>query len=742
MPERRPDTGIKIRIIIIMAVFGFCTFFALGLQIYSISVTQHVDYQQRAISQQTRDSIISPERGTIFDRNMKPLAMSATVETVYISPADFKDDAQRELTALGLSRILGVDYGDLLEKAKKNNYYQTVKKRIESDSADAVREFIGNNNLENIVHLVEDTKRFYPYGNFASHIIGFCDGDNIGIYGIELQYEEYLKGSPGRMISAKNAKGTDMNFEYEAYYDAQDGANVVLTIDETVQHYLEKHLETAWIENNVGNKAVGIVYKVKTGEVLGMSTKPDFDLNNPRIISDETLSAGLGTLEGDQKAEATLNALYDLWRNKAIQDPYEPGSVFKIITAAMGLEEAVVRPSDGFFCSGVLKVGGHDFHCWRRQGHGSETFVQGLENSCNPVFIEVGRRVGSTRFMDYMSAFNLKKKTGIDLPGEANSITHASNFNEVELSTYAFGQTFKITPIQMIAAASAAVNNGYYMQPHVVKALVDDEGNVIKNFEPTVVSQVVSAESSATLREMLETVVSVGTGKNSYVPGYRIGGKTGTSEKIDKKDANGEANLRIASFIGFAPANDPEIAVLIILDEPDVPNKNGGVIAAPVVRRILSDVLPYLGIEQEYTLEEVSALEVETPNLRNMTLEQAKAAAQAKGIDVKIIGDGAKVTDQVPAPGAKVPKSAGLIIYMGAEKPAEMVEVPDISGMSYTKALKELEKVGLYMQPQGAISVSNNKNVLSVSRQEPSAGTPVSFGSLIIAEFNDAATGD
>ena len=742
MPERKPDNSTRIRIIIVMVCLGVLTFIALGAQLFSIAITEHDFYQQTAIDQQTRDSIITPKRGTIYDRNMKPLAMSATVETVYISPADLDTDAERELTALGLSRILNVDYADLLEKSRKQNFYQTVKKRIESGTAEAVRKFIAENNLEDAVHLIDDTKRYYPYGNFASHILGFCDGDNIGIYGVEYQYENFLKGSPGRVITAKNAKGTDMPFEYEAYYDAENGANVVLTIDETVQHYLEKHLETALIENNVQNKVTGIVYSVKTGEILGMATKPDFDLNNPRNISDEAITGTLNQLEGAAKEKATLEALYDIWRNKAIQDPYEPGSVFKIVTSSMALEEAKVTINDRFFCRGSVNVSGTIFHCWRRIGHGSESFLQGFQNSCNPVFIEIARRVGPTKFMEYMTAFNLKKKTGIDLPGEANSLTHATGFNEVELSTYAFGQTFKITPLQLIAAAGAVVNNGCYMKPHIVKALVDDDGNIIQSFAPETVSQVVSAETSATMRYMLETVVTVGTGKNAYLRGYRIGGKTGTSEKIDKKNIEGVADMRVASFIGFAPANDPEIAVLIVLDEPIVPNKNGGVIAAPVARRVFADILPYLGIEQQYTIEELDSLEIEVPNMVNMTLAQAKAAANKSGLEIRTVGTGDKVTDQLPVSGVSIPQTAEVILYLGGTRPDEFVTVPDLTGLSYTKASTALENVGLYLQAQGAITaVGSESSVLSVTRQEPAAGEKLALGSLVTAEFNDV-TGD
>jgi len=720
-----PNLKIKRRILVLLCFYTILSI-ALIVRTGWIQIHDAEKLQKEAIEQQTRDRIINSKRGTIYDRNGKPLAISASVETVSVTPNEIKKAGNAEEVAAKLSEILGLKYEDVYKKITKNSYYEIIKRKIEKKEADEIRKL----NFKG-VKLDEDTKRYYPYGDFASHVIGFTGTDNQGLNGIEILYDKYLKGLPGRIVSAKDAIGTDMPYKYERYENPQDGANLILTLDEVIQHFVEKHLETAVIENKIGNGAAAIVMDPKTGDILAMAVEPDFDLNNPFEIQDPAVRQELESLNGDEYKEKYNLELQKMWRNKAVVDTYEPGSTFKIITSAIALEENVVRLDDIFTCTGVKRVSVHNIRCWKAGGHGTLTFVQGVQNSCNPVFMEVGARIGADPFFRYVKAFGFRDKTGIDLPGEAVGAFHQlKDFKEVQIATTSFGQSFTVTPLQMITAVCAVANDGVLMKPRVVKQMTDQEGNIIKSFEPEIVRQVISKETSSTLRSILESVVSEGTGGNAYIKGYRVAGKTGTSEKLPRGSGK-----NIASFVGFAPADDPRVACLVMLDEPNGDQYFGGVIAAPVVGKILDDTLRYLGVEPVYTDEELMTMDVVVPEVRNLELKQAQEAIKSANLNYKVVGTGNTITDQTPKPGAKITEKSTVILYTQGETPAENVIVPDVSNKSVLEANQILTNAGLNMRIAGGGSMDAKSGSTAVVKQEPAAGTAVSPGTVVTVEF-------
>lgn len=724
-------------ILVLIIVLGFVP---LSGRLFQLQILDYQYYQAKAINQQTRDIQISPNRGTIYDCNMKPLAISSTCFMVIISPRSIKNDEQREKIASGLSEILGADKAKILTQSKKNTFYEIVARRIENDAANKVRDFIKTNKFSSCISLAEDPKRLYPFDNFASHLIGFTGSDNQGLSGLEAKYDSYLKGVPGRIISARNAQGTDMPFEYEKNIDAQDGNNLVLTIDEVIQHFLEKHLETAVIENKVNNRAAGIIMNVKTGEILAMAVKPDFNLNDPFTITDTNLLSRLKGLTGDELKAKTTTVLNEMWRNKAITEQYEPGSTFKIFTAATAIEENLVNDKETFVCNGYRVVGGRKIHCAKVTGHGVETFLQGLENSCNPVFMDIGARIGTSRFIKYFNAFGFTKKTNIDLPGEAVGIFHKEeNFKEVELATASFGQRFNITPIQLITAVASVANGGKLLEPHVVKEITDSKGNTVKSFQTKTVRQVISEASAKKLCSMLESVVANGSGRNAYIKGFRIAGKTGTSEKFISDTPDNGVEKRISSFVGFAPADDPEIVCLVLFDEPQVSVKFGSVIVAPVVGSILSDVLPYIGVEPQYTAEELAQMDVSVPNVTGLSVSDAKKKLSALKLDTRVIGGDGTVTSQLPAGGQKIPYTGTVLLYTNNKKPDQKVAVPDVTKCTASAANDKLINAGLNIRIIGKDVYK--AGTLSYS-QSPKAGEMVTPGTVVSVEFrivNDIA---
>ena len=729
--------GGRVRLVMLMLGAAMAV---LIVRLFYLQVVQADMWKEKASSQQMYSTSITATRGNIYDRNMKTLARSVTVWTVFISPAEMKEE-QRELVASGLSEILDVDYDMVYEKSLKTwRYNETIKKKVDNDTADAVTAFIQENDIRGI-YLTEESMRYYPYGNLASTVLGFTGSDGSGAYGLEAYYNKALSGTDGVIASVRNAKGTAMPFSEQQIYDAEDGQSLVLTIDETVQHYLEKHLENAVQEHEVQNRAVGIVMDVKTGEILAMSTKPDFDPNEPSAIYDtaaaEALAEQLEEAGGDEeKLDAYYEALGEAqlaqWRNKAISDPYEPGSVFKLITASAALETGTVTGSTPFYCPGYIEVAGNRIACWKAGGHGNIDFVGAIKGSCNPAFIMTGQALGAELFMEYLDKFGLYDVTGVDLPGEATSIMHSRetmlNENMASLSSASFGQTFKVTALELMTAVNATVNGGYLMQPYVVSQVLDSDGNVISSTEPVVVRQVISEETSALVASYAEQVVSGegGSGARAAVPGYRIGGKTGTSQKLDQ-----EGDETILSFYGFAPADDPEIAVLVMLDEPQKNNQYGSVIAAPVVGNILADILPYLGFEPSYTEEELSSADMATPYLINYGLQEAQSTLVQAGLEYRVVGSGTTVVGQTPGAAMPIPGGGTVVLYT-EEGEKTTASVPYVIGKTGNEANRLILNAGFNIKIEG--ESLEHEGCVAVA-QSIEAGENAEIGTVITVTF-------
>lgn len=738
------------RVVLVLSVMT-ALLIALTFRLSNIQLTDSEKYRAGAFDQYTSELSISPKRGTIYDRNMTALAVSSTVETVYISPYEIKSEQEAEIADF-FSELLSVNRAEIVDRmGRKQSKYQIIKKKVDRSVTDEIRKFIEENDIVGI-HLEEDTKRVYPYGSLASNVIGFTNSENMGIYGVEAYYEKYLKGSSGKIITAQNAKGRDLPFEYESYVGAQNGLNVVLTIDWQIQSFLEKHLQTALEDTQARNRVLGIVMDVKTGEILAMSTKPDYDLNNPydldeemQLLYDEYCVSYIEDEDGGKAlpTEEEKNTFYkDLvegrWKNKAITELYEPGSTFKIITSAMALEEDLPETKDGyqFYCTGSKSIGGYTIGCHLRSGHGYENFEKGLQNSCNPVFMELAQSIGREKFYKYFEAYGFTEKTGVDLAGEASSIYHSDfdGFNQTELAVYSFGQTFKITPLSLIRAVSAVANGGKLMKPRVVKALVDDDGNTVKEFEPEVVRQVNSEKTGETVMQYLKNGITLGSTKNAYVKGYSVAAKTGTSQKRDK-----EGNLYIASCVAFAPAEDPEIAILIAIDEP-VGTYYGGTIAAPVVSAVLSEVLPYMNIETE-TDENAVALE-NTPvaDYTGLGVAGVKTSVENAGLKAKIMGDGEVIVSQFPRVGTKLREGGLVVLYTDDASKEKTVTVPNVVGFTPSAANTTLVNSSLNIKMEGAYRDDTTGTV--ATGQSPAAGEEVSPGTMVSVEFRHMDNSD
>lgn len=694
----------------------------MGLLLFRVGWIQAIDgkqYSREAAMQQTKDMAISSKRGTIYDRNMKPLAQSSSAETVTVNPAAIREVGKTNEVATELASILGMDKDKVYSYLARDSKYEIIKKRIDRDQAAAIRD----KKLAGVT-LVEDFKRYYPGGTLGAHVIGFVGEDNQGLAGIEMIYENYLKGLPGKIITAQNAAGTNMPYEYEKYIDPENGVNVVLTLDEVAQRKAEDALKKAVENYDVRNGAACIIMGAKTGEILAMATYPTFDLNDAYTIVDEKLREEIKAIEDDkERQQKASDALNKQWRNKAVVDSYEPGSTFKAMVAAMALEENLVSLNENFVCTGSVHVANYNIGCWNRNGHGTETFVQGVYNSCNPVFMSIGSRLGTSRFYKYYKAFGFGATTGFDLPGEAAGVFHSlDRFNEVELATASFGQGFIVTPLQLVTAYSAITNDGTMVKPRLIKALVDDDGNVIKNYEPEIIRQVVSKETANTVCQILEGVASEGTSKNAYIEGYHIAGKTGTSEKTPR--GNGKY---VASFVGFAPADDPEVICLIMLDEPMGPSYMGGQIAAPTFKEIMSDVLIHMQIENDSKQDYIFV-----PSIVGQKLGDAKKALTDAGFKYTVRGEGDTVVAQSPGVGTALGNNSIVIIYT-EEVAEDYVTVPDLNGYFASDANQILINSGLNMKVTGANSISTS---VLVGTQDPPAGTEVPRGSVVTVEYN------
>jgi len=745
--DQKINRALLVRTLFLLAVCGVVAFVILAMRLYDVQIVNNSYYESRTLSSQLRETKIEASRGTIYDVNGKILAMSGPVENVFISPLEISLEEQDvRFIAEGLSYILGVDYAGIIEKAgRSSSQYQVIKFRVNSTEAERVREFIRDHRLKGI-HFEPASQRYYPNNNLASQILGFVGTDNIGLDGIEQRFDSQLTGVSGRMIRLTNAKGTDLLFAgFGDYLDAKDGNDITLTLNLSIQYYVEKHLAQAIVDYDIIGGAMCIAINPKTGEILALANYPNFDPNDFLRVSDVEAER-LNMIEDEEEyTEAYRNAQFRQWRNQSLSDSYEPGSVFKILTFAMALEENAASMDSVFYCDGSIDVRLYDDvserKCWSKWGHGSMSLSSAMSNSCNIACVNLGLRVGSRTFYKYVDAFGLFDKTGLDNRVEGRSLWWSESVffdrgNQTQLASASFGQTFKVTPIQMITAAAATVNGGYLMQPHIVKQITDSDGNIVEATEPTVLRQVISAETSAVIRTLLEDVVSEGTGKNAQVRGYRIGGKTGTSENTEQLALRDEddtsAKDYIVSFIGFAPADDPEIMILLLLDTPSHNTGiyiSGGSIAAPVVGRMFEDILPMsLGIMPTYTDDDIKDINVHVPRVTGWSTEEAIAILEAQGYEYKVVGEGNIVTAQLPARNAFVASGTKVMIYAGEEIPRHPVTIPHVSGLTYSQARQALEERGLFIRTGGA--PKSDRDAL-VSVQSIPAGKEVQFGSIV-----------
>lgn len=753
------------RTAVLMGLFGAAVFIPLILKLISLQIIQFDTLSQLAAENQTRISNITPARGTIYDRNMNVLAVSADVENVCIDPNELSLSGQ-DLDAIAdnLSALLCVSKEKITGLMADTSYrYQIVKRKVEQQEAAAVRDYISREKITG-VYLEPDTKRYYPYGALASQVLGFVGSDNVGLDGVEAACDGALTGQNGSITAAKGNYGTQMQFHFEQYADAVNGNDVVLTIDQTVQEMLEKHMQEAINQYDVQNGAFGVVMDVNTGDILAMATLGGYDPNNYAVIYDAKTSEELEQqyneameAEGELQEQllgayntAVANARLSQWRNRVISDGYEPGSTFKSITLASALEEGAVSLSDSFYCSGSTTIKGRTraLHCWRSAGHGQQSTAEALQNSCNVAFANIGIRLGGEKLYEYVHKFGLTEKTGIELGGEASGIffdeaTLSNPDSYASLSSAAFGQTFKITPIQLVRAVAAVVNGGYVLEPHVVHQVLSPEGDVVETKGRTVLRQVISEETSQTMCQLLESVVSQGTAKNAQIAGYRIGGKTGTSEKIDVFDEDGNpVQDKIVSFVGIAPMDDPQYICLVALDTPSRETGyyiSGGQMGAPTVRDVLADILPYLGIQPDYSEEAVQRTDVSMPEVSGMALSDAKKALEEKNLTCRTVGQGDTVQGQVPAAGAIIPGGSETVLYLDAAPEQTEISVPDVTGKDAETANRLITQSGLYMKIIGA---TGNGGTILATRQTPAAGEAAEKGAVVEVEFSDLGARD
>ncbi len=715
--------------IAVILVFGFGIDI---LRLFYFQVLKSDEYRVKAEAQQLSDTLITADRGVIYDASMNVLAESAAAWLVYINPSEIEDDAQADFIAKGLAEIFGDIKPETIAKKISNRKYSYVKikDKVAYNKKSKVSAFIKENKLHEIIGIDPDTKRYYPFGNFASTVIGMTNSDNNGRAGLELKYNDTLTGVPGRIITARDANSRLMKSNYETKYDAEQGTSLVLTIDKSIQYYLEKGLSQA-VKDNDALSAYGIVMDVNTGAILGMATMPDYNLNEPSVLTNPDILAELEKItDEDEYDVAYNNAVFLSWRNKAISDTYEPGSVFKLFTAAAGIEEGVVNLNTTYNCVGAIQVADNRIRCHKHEGHGTQDLTKGLMNSCNPFFITVGQNLGTERFYKYFEAFGFTKKTNIDLPAEAQPVADVTyhskeNMGISQLSSSAFGQTFQVSAIQMITAVSAIANGGKLMKPHVVAKKLDQAGNTVYETIPQVQRQVISESTSEKVLSMMEKVVSDGTGRNAYIPGYRVAGKTGTSEKLT---VDGEY---IASFVGCAPADDPQIAVLIIIDEPQSAVHGGGAIAAPVAGAVIEQTLEYMNVEPVYTPEELSKLNAVTPDVSGLTVGGAKTTLEKQNFTARIVGNGDKVISQYPVSGQSIPMNGVVVLYTETDNTETSSSVPNLLGLSISEANQRAVNSGYNIRISGA---SLDSEVISY-RQSVEEGTEASLGSTITVYF-------
>ena len=738
---RRANRVIQSRTFVLMLIMGIGMFIVLFFKLYSLQITRHEELQAKAVSQQTRSSVVTANRGTIYDASGNILAISSTAETIFLSPKEMNDalnDTEnpaawtKEMVASTLAKILDISEEGILKKmTRTDSMYEVLKYRVDEDIADQVRKFINDNKVKG-VYLSTDAKRYYPYGDLAAQVIGFVGTDYTGLFGLEAEYDKELQGKSGLVVTAKANQQNDLLYEYSQYFDPENGDELQVTLEATVQYYLEKGMSDMCDAYSPANGATGIIMDVRNGGILAMASFPNYDLNDFSTVTDKTLQ------ERMERGELELGDAQQLqWRNKALNDTYEPGSTFKILTLSAALEEGLIDMNTTVNCSGSVNISGHTIHCSNKAGHGLQTLEQSVGNSCNPAFISYGLKLGTEKFYQYMRSFGIMSPTGVDLGGEATGVFAAdANFTQLDLACYAFGQNFTVTPLALIAAQAACVNGGYLYTPHFAKQITDSDGNVIWQHDDTPVRQVISEETSATVRECLEYVVASGTGKNGQVAGYRIGGKTGTADK-------GQTGDVVVSFLCFAPADDPQIMMLITMDTPSRSTGtyvSGGNMVAPTASHIMEEILPYLGIEPSYSAEELMGVDTTVPNVIGMSVDEAKDRLKERGFACKVEGDGETITDQTPVGGAIIPGKSTVVLYAGAEKSDKMCKVPSLVGCTAAQANTIAANAGLLIRFTG--TTSSESSTVLVFSQDPESGTEVPAGTVITVRLGDTTVRD
>ena len=776
------------RSLVLMLVFGVGLFIPLLAQLWNIAIVHHDEYQAKATRQQLMDVTVSANRGDILDANGEVLAMSATVYNLILAPKDlvasvsenkFKDEdgnldeeaynaeiqRKRDEVVDGLCELMpDLDREDLERRMQKvNSQYEVLATQIEEADAKAIRTFIEEHKTSYYLYLTPDTKRYYPFASLASQVLGFVNSEG-GAYGLEAGYEDVLKGIPGRVVTGKTGENVEMYNSYSNYIDAINGYDLTLTLDATIQSYAEQMLEKGIEMYDVQNGGFCLVMDPNTGAVLAMASSPEFDPNNYSVVTDSFLQADIEAeipaiyqqlktenaakpadeqltdqeLQDKARSQATASARETQWRNRTIREPYEPGSTFKALVLAAALEEGVVSESDTFTCTGSVEIGGHTIHCSKRTGHGTQTLAEAVQNSCNPAFIAIGQRLGVEKFYEYFQAFGMTDFTGIDLPGEEKGINWGSDMGITDLAVASFGQRFTVTPLQLVTGFSAVINGGSLYQPYVVQKVTDSSGTVVKETEPSLVRQVVSEQTSQRARTILETVVSQGGGKNAYQAGYRIGGKTGSAETL-------EDGRTIVSFMGFAPADDPKVIVLMAYDTPQEASPgssystsgdyiSGGAMAAPRAGELIAQILDYMGVEKQYTTEESAAVIITTPKAVGYYLSDAISRVESKGLKYRTVGEGDVVTSQVPAANASIPGGSTVILYLGDAKPDEATTVPNVVGLGYEAAKNKLEAAGLFMRAAGGSTFYSEAS--KAQSQSVAAGESVAMGTIVDVQFS------
>lgn len=738
--EKGPAQRLRQRTAILILLILVLGFGAAVLRLTYLTTVQSSELQESAVDLQLADTTVSAKRGTIYDANGNVLAESASVWQVVMSPVNFKNDKQRQAAAKGLSEIFDLEYNDVLDDTKQQSHYVVVKRRIESDEREKVLELIDtlkkDYSCSGVIQLLDDYKRYYPKNSLASSVIGFTGSDDQGLEGIEYEYDSYLSGTPGRIITAQNARGTDMPFRYEQNVESEDGNNVYLTIDETIQSICEKYMQKGVEDNNVLNKGVCIAMDVNTGAILAMVTTDGYDLNNPYELSAKDKKKIKSTAKSKQ-AEAESAALSNMWRNKAVADTYMPGSVFKMCVASAALEENLVNEKTSFTCTGSIEVEGETIHCSNISGHGTQSFVEAISNSCNPAFVQIGQMLGAGKFRQYYQGFGFSDKTGIDLPGEAeDSFWKEGKMGGVDLAVASFGQNFSITPIQMITACAAVSNGGYVVQPHVVSKITDSKGNVIKTVDKKIKRQVISDDTSKKMNEYLEYNTERQGAAAGYISGYKVAGKTGTSEKKGvKKVESSFSEDYISSFCGYAPADDPQIAMLVFFDTPDGDAYYGSQVSSPVFINIMSEVLPYLDVKTSYTDEELGYVDASAGDYTGVSVDEAKTAVEADGFTATVKGNGSTVISQIPTVSSGLQKGGSIVLYTDSDSQSETVSVPSLIGLSPDEVNDVASAYGLNVSFSGATTSSGTS-----SSQNVEAGTSVSPGTVITVSFADSSS--